>query len=250
MNHLFTPLGLEALQKLAQAKALLAFDYDGTLAPIHREPSRAHIRRETESLLTELAEHWPLAIISGRSLADLHTRIPFPCRALVGNHGMEGLGLPLEEAATLTALWHAELLELCKDFRDVLIENKTYSLSVHYRTSLDRRQRKTDLLALFDRLQPRPRLLPGKFVMNVVPPGLPHKGNALQELLAAQNCVQALFLGDDVTDEDVFALADPRILSIRVGHHLASQASFFLQDQKEIDLLLRHLLRLPTSESS
>jgi trehalose 6-phosphate phosphatase len=58
-------------------------------------------------------------------------------------------------------------------------------------------------------------------------------------------CDTALFVGDDDTDEDVFALDRPgRLLGIRVGRTPASQAPYCLRDQREIDDLLDRLIAL------
>ncbi len=58
-------------------------------------------------------------------------------------------------------------------------------------------------------------------------------------------CDTALYVGDDDTDEDVFALDQPgRLLTIRVGRKLDSLAGYFLRNQAEIDVLLRVLHRL------
>ena len=57
------------------------------------------------------------------------------------------------------------------------------------------------------------------------------------------NAEQSLFIGDDDTDEAVFALDDPRIVTVRVGRKRASRAQYYLRDQTEIDALLRYLMR-------
>jgi trehalose 6-phosphate phosphatase len=85
----------------------------------------------------------------------------------------------------------------------------------------------------------------GKLVVNLVPRGAPHKGMALERLRESLHCDTALYVGDDQTDEDVFALDDPgRLLTIRVGEKTTSRASFFLRDQACIDVLLERLLSL------
>jgi len=87
------------------------------------------------------------------------------------------------------------------------------------------------------------RLVTAKQAINVVPSGAPHKGIALHEQLAQLGCEVAIYVGDDGTDEDVFAHADPdRMLTIRVGARRSSRARYFLRGQAEIDELLQALV--------
>ena len=99
-------------------------------------------------------------------------------------------------------------------------------------------------------LSPGPRLLAGKCVVNLLIPGLPHKGDAVRALMAGLGLEHALYVGDDSNDEDVFALADPRIRTLRVGRLAGSRASFYLRRQGEIDRLLRFLLSLPAASTT
>ena len=88
------------------------------------------------------------------------------------------------------------------------------------------------------------RIIPGKMVINLVPAGLPHKGDALRRLMRLSHRRIALYVGDDHTDEDVFRLAaDAGVVGVRVGRTRHSAASWFLRDQQEVDELLSRLLR-------
>ena len=90
------------------------------------------------------------------------------------------------------------------------IEDKTYSLSMHFRESSAPHHAKELVLRVTAQLTPLPRLVLGKAVVNVIPPGTPHKGTALLELMRQLKCEAALYVGDDDTDEDVFSLPDER----------------------------------------
>ena len=88
------------------------------------------------------------------------------------------------------------------------------------------------------------RLIRGKQVVNLLPTDAPHKGIALEGARARFACDTAIYVGDDETDEDVFALDQPgRLLTIRVGQKRKSLASYFVRNQAEIDRLLETLLR-------
>ena len=72
-------------------------------------------------------------------------------------------------------------------------------------------------------------------------------GRLLRELRERERlrCDTAIYVGDDETDEDVFALDQPgRLLSIRVGAKQASAASYCVRGQAEVDGLLRALINL------
>ncbi len=89
------------------------------------------------------------------------------------------------------------------------------------------------------------RLLGGKQVLNILPAGSPHKGLALERARARLGCDTAVYLGDDETDEDVFAVDQPgQLLSIRVGRKRTSSAAYYIRRQADIDRLLRRLLIL------
>jgi trehalose-6-phosphatase len=64
------------------------------------------------------------------------------------------------------------------------------------------------------------------------------------QLMARLGVEKAVFVGDDRTDEDVFVLADPRIVTVRVGRSRRSRAKFFLKKQSEVVRLLRELVSL------
>jgi trehalose 6-phosphate phosphatase len=57
-------------------------------------------------------------------------------------------------------------------------------------------------------------------------------------------CDAALYVGDDETDEDVFALRDRGWLGIRVGRKAGSRARYYVRDQAQVDALLEALIRL------
>jgi trehalose 6-phosphate phosphatase len=129
------------------------------------------------------------------------------------------------------------------------VEDKRFSLAVHYRRSRRKRDARKAIYDTVNALPFRMRTIPGKLVVNVVPERAPHKGDALLELRAKEGADTAIYVGDDATDEDVFMLDQPgRLLSIRVGLARSSSASYFLRNQREIDALLARLARLRTTD--
>lgn len=118
------------------------------------------------------------------------------------------------------------------------LDNKRYTLAVHYRAAADPETTEKQLLKLFEKVAPTARVLPGKCVYNLIPQGSPNKGDALVELMKIAGSKTALFAGDDETDENVFRLDNPDILTVHVEKEEASRAQFYLETQEDIVTLL------------
>lgn len=222
---------------------LLAFDYDGTLAPIVGDPDKAAMRAATRELLTELARVLPCAVISGRAQDDVSRRLRgVDVIGVMGNHGLEPWRRT-EMYAARVQRWLSVLAGL-DEVEGLRIEDKTFSLAIHYRHCLDKIAALARVVELVDRLEGA-RLISGKDVVNLVPAGAPHKGAGLELLRSRLGCVRAIYVGDDVTDEDAFALEESgRVFGIRVEMSETSRASYFIEDQRRVDDLLRLLLSM------
>jgi trehalose 6-phosphate phosphatase len=167
---------------------------------------------------------------------------------VVGNHGLEGVpgweGLAAEHEASCR-IWRTQLdLALARpEFdRGIQLEDKRYSLSVHYRQVEDVDQSARQLSELFAALSPAPRVVAGKCVFNLLAQDACHKGSALQRLIGLCEAAGALYVGDDVTDEDVFRMHRPEVLSVRIEHSAESAADFFLPYPRDILRLLDELI--------
>ncbi len=250
MKYLFSNTGIQVVESLSFTRALYAFDFDGTLAPIVSSPELVRVSPETEKLLYELASCASVLIISGRSVADLSSHITLGRKHLIGNHGLEGLGVKKETIAKSELVcrkWLAQLKRTwgaLKNDSGTFIEDKKYSLALHYRKSRNKKRARLELFSLIEKLQPSPRVILGKCVMNLIPAGGPHKGVALLEAMMKLNLKCAFYIGDDDTDEDVFSLPDTRIITARIGRKSTSQAQFFLKRQSEMTKLLRRLIKI------
>ncbi len=116
---------------------------------------------------------------------------------------------------------------------------------LHYRQAPDKRAARAAIDAAIAALPVPMRLVPGKLVVNLVPAEAPHKGDALQALCARTRAAAALFVGDDVTDEDVFALGSRGgLVGVRVGRSRTSAAPYYIRDQRAVDILLTRLIAL------
>lgn len=248
MDYLLTETGRNDLGALLKVRSLYAFDFDGTLAKIVRDHHAARLARPIRIRLEELAKRAPTAIISGRSVEDLRSRVGTAVPHLIGNHGSEGPHARPDDLRQVreTSLGWLQLIngqfqdELTR--RGVVVESKSFSLSFHYRTVDQRDEARALISRIVAELSPPPRIVLGKSVVNVMPPTASHKGTALLEYMRRLDCNSALYVGDDETDEDVFALRDARILTVRIGKKNGSSARYFLKRQTEIAEVLRLLV--------
>jgi trehalose 6-phosphate phosphatase len=232
------------LQRLARSRAMLAFDYDGVLAPLITDPEGAPMRRSTERLLSQVASRWPCAVVSGRSFAHVVRRTRGIVPLVVGNHGYElGRARPVPRAVLQRVrAWRAVLERDLAGHPGIHFEDKRSTLSVHY--GLGRRWR--SLEAAVQRAAASiegARLVQGKRVLNFIPAGFPDKGDAVRVLLRRLRLETALYAGDDVTDEDAFAVGLPLVLGVRVGRG-RSRAPYRLSSQEHVDELLELLVEL------
>ncbi|MBC8068749.1 MAG: trehalose-phosphatase [Deltaproteobacteria bacterium] len=233
------------LESFAASEVLLAFDFDGTLAPIVRSPGDAQMRAETRRLLGHACRSYPCAVISGRARDDVRARVePVPAERVVGNHGSE----PAPNMAELEgeiARAKPGIMAALAGLEHVELEDKRFSLSIHYRKSPDQREARRAIARALKPFEKWLRVVGGKAVFNVTPHAAPHKGTALELMRNRLGVGRAVFVGDDETDEDVFTRGRPdELLSIRVGMHRGSAARYYIRDQREIDTLLRRLLAL------
>jgi trehalose 6-phosphate phosphatase len=247
MRDVLARANRDVLERFAGTRTVLAFDFDGTLAPIVADPDRAAMRPSTRRLLQDVAKRYPCVVISGRARGDVGRRLRGVALAgVVGNHGLE------PQPATAGARrevpqWVPVLERRLGGIPGVVIEDKGLSLAVHYRAARRKKEARALVLDAAAGLGDV-RLVGGKQVLNVLPAGAPGKGQALERARTRLGCDTAVYVGDDETDEDVFALDQPgRLLGIRVGRRRDSAAAYFIRTQAEIDVLLRSFLAFASS---
>jgi trehalose 6-phosphate phosphatase len=246
MKHLFRPEGEAALVRILKRQPLLAFDFDGTLTPIVARPEDAHLSKAVSTRLAVLSQYLPVAIVTGRKVSDVRERLGFDPQFIVGNHGAED---PDRVAAVKVQSDSMDLLRLELNSMSpqlsklgVFVEDKAYSLALHYRLSRDREKARhwvEQLLLSHSDL----KIFDGKMVINVLPQGAPAKAEAARELLARSGKSCLVFAGDDVNDEPVFCIAPDDWLTIRVGRDGGpSQAQYYLDSPAEMAMVLERMV--------
>lgn len=229
---------------------LVASDYDGTLAPIVEEPERAFPAGNALRALGGLGElrDTRAAIISGRSWGELRRLSGGPRNVvLVGGHGAEtGPGQEPrdggDEAAGLLEV-SAALEKIAAKFAGANIERKATGVAFHFRKVdpglVDEALRMVEAGPGRDtRLHKRHGKKVVEFSASAV-----DKGMALGRIREECGAEATVFLGDDLTDEDAFAVLGPEDVGVKVGPG-ASGAGHRLAGQEQVGALLASLLEL------
>lgn len=237
------------------ARDLVVFlDFDGTLAPVVDDPNMAFIPPPTLQTLASLAslEKVSLAIISGRALPDLKARVGMPNLIYAGNHGLEISGPGLYFLQPDAAKRVQALSDLSRELQSRLehipgthVENKVLSVSVHYRRASADKLREIHQLtnSLVSSSGGLFQMSPGLQVYEIRPRVSWHKGKAvtwIKEAWAKRDAL-AVYVGDDVTDEDAF-LALPEDITVSVGSAQQTAARYYLEDQGSLQQFLGWLI--------
>lgn len=248
-------LDWEALAaKLASKKRLLLLlDFDGTLAPLEETPRQARLPGATKALIMRLKTRRgvDVAVVSGRSIRDIRSRVGLRKIYYAGNHGLEidgpGFSFRHPRAAALKPTMQGLAGALRKDCRGlpgVIIENKGMTLSVHYRRLPPGRLK--ELGKIIRLYQERTSRLPvwwrtGHRVWEIVPEADWDKGKAALCLLRRLRRPFPIALGDDRTDEDMFRALREKGVTIRIGCPRPSAAQYSLSSQGQTGLFLGRL---------
>ena len=221
---------------------LLASDYDGVLARLRDEPSEAVPEEGVAEALARLAavEGVTVALVSGRGVDDLRTTsgLSGPYR-WVGSHGAEFDGPLTGEQADRRDGLVALLTPLVAGTPGARLEVKPASVAVHVRQARDRDAAAALLADVRSRVDPSLTMKPGKDVLELAVTDA-DKGTALRRLRTELGAAGALYVGDDVTDEDGFRALEPGDVTVKVGEG-ETAARFRVPDPASALAVLRRL---------
>lgn len=230
LHDLPDALGDTDVRRILEDRPVAVFlDYDGTLTPIAPRPEDALLTARTRDALVELARVCTVGIISGRDLDDVAALVDTPGLWLAGSHGFDVRSPDGERTqfelgtAALPALDDAErsLAVAAAGAPGTRIERKRFAIAVHHRDVAE-----DDVGALEDAVQeialvaPELRMTGGKEIFELRPSADWHKGTALSWLMDAAGCSHdtlAVFVGDDITDEDALDRVRADGLGVVVG---------------------------------
>jgi trehalose 6-phosphate synthase/phosphatase len=241
-----------ALARIAETERLLvALDFDGTLAPLVDRPedARATVRARAAIERLATADDTRVAIVSGRALESLNQVASPPDGTLLsGSHGVE---LQLDAGVATIDLRDAELAklerlstiveEIADGAEGAWIERKPAGLALHTRrlsskagTALQQAARERvvgELIGITVRT--------GKAVLEFAVRSS-DKGESLTRLRQHVGATAAIYVGDDVTDEDAFAALDVDDVGIKVGQG-KSVASYRVRSTEDVAEVLERL---------
>lgn len=203
-------------------RLLVATDFDGVLAPIVDDPAAVAGRPAALDALRRLSEldNTDVAVVSGRGLGLLTELVePTEHMTLIGSHGAEfGASDRTAEENRLLSDAIEELEGLVEAYPGLHVERKAMGVAVHFRRVTEgHAEASASVEPLSERwVSDGCKVIRGKEVVEFA---LRHasKGNAVMTLVQRLDASATVYLGDDTTDEDVFAVLGDDDLGIKVG---------------------------------
>ncbi len=218
------PRKLAGLVAAAPRPMVIGLDIDGVLSPLVDHADDARLLDGVADAITRLdaLDDVTIAAVSGRALSSMRTfGLPDHVR-LVGSHGMEAADTPMRPLTDIEGARLATLLQLAENAAAAAgagawVETKSASVAVHVRTADPEiaRTALTDLEAQTDGVDGA-SCKPGSNVLELFARDA-SKGTAMEELRHGADARTAVFVGDDVTDEEAFATLRDHDISIKVG---------------------------------
>jgi trehalose 6-phosphate phosphatase len=209
------PLSVDVLLALRRNRGLVAiFDFDGTLAEIEPSPQAVRAQPATAVWLEALSRRadTTVAVVSGRPLAQLEQLINVPDVWLVGLHGWEERA-PRREAVrwwserevALARRQTAELQVQLGRSEGETMEEKGPLVAVHTRKARPARRRRVEEIVHAVKL-PELEIIAGRRVFEFRPANGRTKGTAIPAIASTRAGAPVVYVGDDTTDEDAFAV--------------------------------------------
>jgi trehalose 6-phosphate phosphatase len=216
----------------------ILLDIDGTLLDLMPSPRQVWVPPGLANTLDRLLTRTSgaLALVSGRSLNDIDLIFAPAQFPAVGGHGAEMRLMAAGEAAVIHAPpmdkeLKRRLAAIARLSPGILLEDKGYSLALHYRLAPHAERAIYEAVSLIRADLPDApiEVLPGKCVFEIKHAGFT-KASGVRELMTREPFKgrRPLFIGDDVTDESVFAIM-PEFdgLSFSVGRRAKGVAGHF-----------------------
>src|SRR4051795_11732566 len=240
----------ELARRLDEFAVLL--DIDGTLLDLAPTPREVWVPPGLAQTLNRLLEKTSgaLALVSGRSLNDIDLIFAPEQFPAVGGHGAEmRISIDNEAVAAHAPPMDKELklrlAAIAKLSPGILLEDKGYSLALHYRLAPHAEKAIYEAVSLIRADLPNApiEVLPGKFVCEIKHSGFT-KATGVIELMTHDPFKgrRPMFIGDDVTDESVFAIMpDLDGLAFSVGRRARGVAGHF-DAPSDVREFLAHLL--------
>ena len=239
---------------VAGRQPFICLDYDGTLSEIVPDPDAATLVDGAAEALEHLAAQCPVAILSGRDLADIRGRVGVPGIWYAGSHGFELIGPDgshhqYDAAAVAVGVLESVAAELHDELSQIpgaRVEHKRFAVAVHYRNVAAKHV--AEVIAAAHRYGRRGglRVTGGRKVVELRPDIDWDKGAALawiRDRIPQTGQLLPIYIGDDLTDEDAFDAVRFSGIGIIVRHDedgdRPTAASFALRSPAEVGDFVR-----------
>lgn len=240
---------------LKEKEAVFFLDYDGTLTPIVSRPEEAVISQEARDIITALSKKFTVSIVSGRAREDVEKLVGVEGIFYAGSHGFDiargkkNFILPqAKKAIPLIEKITKQLKEKLSSLEGVIIEDKKFSVAVHYRLvdeiNLPIISYEVENIVKREKAL---RLMRGKKVFEILPSLVWDKGRAVLWIMQALNLnfssFNVIYIGDDTTDENAFCALKTKGCGILVADNpRPSFANFYLTSPNEVLELFKKLI--------
>ena len=239
----------EILKRTANSKlAALFLDFDGTLVRIRRKPELARLSPARRKILENLSHRLFIAVISGRSLADIRAQVGIPELTYAGSHfrGIEWRHPGCAEVIDILPSLVTEIESRLHSLPGLFVENKRCSAAIHFRlTPLGFHEKiERAIEEVVFPFQNKLLVIRGKMVLEIRPAFTWNKGSAvhkIREMAGVWEQHPLIYIGDDSTDEDAFATLSEEDISVHVGKEPDSRAQFHLDSVAEVWKLIKEL---------
>lgn len=236
-------------------------DVDGTISEIALSPAEARVSPACRESLAALAKHLDLvAAVSGRSAAETRKMVGIDEMVYIGNHGYERWVGGNTELIPGVEDYTARIKAVIDEFdqrisiEGIIVENKGPTASIHYRRCRDHEAALEAIMSAVEGLAGDNNLKIGlgKLVVELRPPLEVSKGTAVVSLIEERSLRGAIYLGDDLTDVDVFMAFHREGLPFKglavgiVGEETAPQvakeADFTLNGVTDVERFLKRIV--------
>jgi len=234
------------------SRCALLLDIDGTLLDLAPSPHEVRVPPKLAKTLPALLTrtNGAMALVSGRSLSDIDRIFAPMLFPAVGGHGAEmRISVENEAVASRAPPMNPDLIRRFASIAalnpDILVEDKGYSLALHFRRAPDAEKAIYDAVSAIRADLPNApiEVLPGKLVCEIKHSGFT-KATGVTELMANEPFKgrRPVFIGDDITDETVFAIMpDLKGLSFSVSRRAKGVDGHF-SAPRDVRAWLGHLL--------
>lgn len=229
----------EDVRRRAKGRHLvLLLDFDGTLCEFEANPAAVELPAARRCAIERLQERATVGIVSGRRMEDVRARCAIPGAIVAGLHGLEidGQGEryvhpDLEKASAAVADVTETLRTVAAGIPGAFVEDKGASVALHFREA-DADGQRAALEAFASAAAPHVdsgqlRVMRGSYVLELLPNIDWNKGNAVRWILdrleRQKGPLFAVYIGDDVTDQDALATVEPEGLAIAASDRVTAK---------------------------